>query len=227
MNIRLSALSCVTYLMFALVGVSAQEFSASVVLTGASDQSKTGLGRVLVADGKVHLELPDFRDGYFLVDPATVTAYYVSTTRRVFMEARQSSRVAQVLVPVDPDHPCEQWQAVAVIVGIGDPQHHWRCDRAGEELVGTRRAIRYQAVASDERQYDVWIDPEIRFPIKIRAEVDAMVEITNIEQGPQPSAAFQVPPGFGKFDPQGLIDRIKQSDVWVETPRPQENATAR
>jgi hypothetical protein len=213
--------------MFALVDVSAQEFAASVVLTGASDQAKTGLGQVLVAEGKVHLELPDFRDGYFLVDPAATTAYYVSTTRRVFMEARQSSRVAQVLVPVDPDHPCEQWQAVAVIVGIGDSQHHWQCDRAGEEPIDTRPAIRYRAVAPDERQYDVWIDPEIRFPIKIRAEVDAMVEITNIEQGPQSPAAFQVPPGFGKFDPQGLIDRIKQSDVWVDTPRPQENATAR
>jgi len=28
-----------------------------------------------------------------------------------------------------------------------------------------------------------------------------------------------IPPNLKKFDPQGLIDRIKQSDVWVEPVR--------
>jgi hypothetical protein len=26
---------------------------------------------------------------------------------------------------------------------------------------------------------------------------------------------FEIPPGLRKFDPQTLIQRIKQSDVWV------------
>ena len=31
---------------------------------------------------------------------------------------------------------------------------------------------------------------------------------------------FEIPPGFRKFDPQTLIKRIKQSDVWVDAPPP-------
>jgi hypothetical protein len=227
MSIRLAALCCAAYLVFAGAGAGAQEFSATVVLTGPGDQSATEPGRILVADGKVHLELPDFRDGFFLVDPAAATAYYVSTTRRVFMEARQSSPLAHILVPVDPDDPCQQWQSIAVIVGAAGPERGWQCSRAGTESVGALETIRYQAAAPSGQRYDVWIDPGIRFPIKIRAEVGAIVDIANVEQGPQPQAAFQVPAGFGKFDPQGLIDRVKQSDVWVETPRAEENPASR
>jgi hypothetical protein len=31
---------------------------------------------------------------------------------------------------------------------------------------------------------------------------------------------FEVPSGLRKFDPEALIKRIKQSDVWVDTPPP-------
>jgi hypothetical protein len=41
----------------------------------------------------------------------------------------------------------------------------------------------------------------------------------NIHEAPQPESLFVVPAGYRKFDPQQLVDRVRQSDVWVEPPR--------
>jgi hypothetical protein len=212
-------LCCAISLIFAAVsGGAAEEFSATVVTTSPAQGTMPQAGRVLVANGKVHLELPDFPDGHFLVDPAANTAYFVRPAHRVFMEARQSSRLAQILVVVDPEDPCRQWQAVAQITGAAKPDHPWQCTRSDAEGTEMRDTIRYVAIAPDLQRYDVWIDPKAKFSIRIGTEIGASVEITNIEEGPQPQAAFEIPAGFSKFDPQGLIDRIKQSDVWVEPP---------
>jgi hypothetical protein len=42
----------------------------------------------------------------------------------------------------------------------------------------------------------------------------------NILEAPQPKSLFEIPASFRRFDPEALIKRIKQSDVWVEEPRP-------
>jgi hypothetical protein len=47
-------------------------------------------------------------------------------------------------------------------------------------------------------------------------EGNAIIDLTNISEVPQPEGLFEVPAGYQKFDPQQLIERIKQSDVWVE-----------
>jgi hypothetical protein len=218
MRIRILALLSAVLSAVVSISAAAQEFSAGVVTTKPNSEGAVAAGRVLVADGKVRLELPEFPGGFFLIDPPADIAYFVNPIRRVFMEARQSSRLASVLVALDPDAPCEQWQAIARITGLGNPNHPWRCARLGTELVDTRETIRYQAVAPDASSYDVWIDPKMRFPVRVRVEVGVVTDIKDIDEKPQPKEAFEIPAGYSKFDPQGLIDRIKQSDVWVEQP---------
>jgi hypothetical protein len=219
MNFRVRSLSCVIFLIFVFNTAAAQEFSASVVTSNEQGETPSAPGRVLAADGKVHLELPDFPDAYFLIAPTAGIAYFVKPTRRVFMEARQSSAVAPIMVVVDPDNPCQQWQAVALMTGLGSESHSWQCRRLEAGRIGARDTVHYQAVAPDARPYDVWIDRTLRFPIRVRAAVGAIVDIADIVEAPQPPAAFDIPAGFSKFDPQGLIDRIKQSDVWIEQPQ--------
>jgi hypothetical protein len=219
-NFRFAALACAALLTLAFDTAAAQEFSANVASTNEKGEPAATPGRVFVAGGKVHLELPDFPDAYFLVDPAAGVAYFVKPARRVFMEARQSSPLAQILIVVDPDKPCEQWQAVALITGLASEAHSWQCQRLEAGRLGARDTVRYQAIAPDGRSYDVWIDRTLRFPIKVRAAVGAVVDITDIVEAPPPPTAFEIPAGFSKFDPQGLIDRIKQSDVWVDQPQP-------
>jgi len=44
---------------------------------------------------------------------------------------------------------------------------------------------------------------------------DDSITADNVRDGPQPAQLFELPSDFRKFDPQTLIQRIKQSDVWV------------
>jgi hypothetical protein len=46
-----------------------------------------------------------------------------------------------------------------------------------------------------------------------------VAELKNVQEGPQAAGLFEMPPNYAKFDPQRLIERIKQSDVWVEPPQ--------
>jgi hypothetical protein len=60
------------------------------------------------------------------------------------------------------------------------------------------------------------IDPNLKFPLRIRMQDGTTITVENIHEEPQPEHLFEIPPGFRKFDPQALIKRIKQSDVWVD-----------
>ena len=45
-----------------------------------------------------------------------------------------------------------------------------------------------------------------------------MITAEHIRDEPQPAQTFEIPAGMRKFDPEALIQRIKQSDVWVAQP---------
>jgi hypothetical protein len=45
------------------------------------------------------------------------------------------------------------------------------------------------------------------------------IELDSVREASQPAGLFEIPADFRKFDPQQLIERIKQSDVWVEPPK--------
>jgi hypothetical protein len=60
------------------------------------------------------------------------------------------------------------------------------------------------------------IDPQLGFAVSIAREDGPKIDLANIQQGSPPADLFEIPANFRKFDPHQLIDRIKQSDVWVE-----------
>ena len=191
----------------------AQPFSADLVMSRQGDAAAPA-GRLFVLDGKVRLETPELADGFFLIDGAKPIAYFVRPAMRIYMDARQSSRLTGLFVPVDPDDPCRQWQAMARLAGTAD-QEDWRCERASEETVGGRRTIAYRAFSGAREQFTGWVDPVRRFPVQIKTEDGATLSMQNIRDEPVPAQSLEVPPGSRKFDPQSLIERIKQSDVWV------------
>ena len=63
-----------------------------------------------------------------------------------------------------------------------------------------------------------WLDARLRFPLKIETEEGKSFALANIREGSQPESLFAIPGDCRKFDPAQLIERIKQSDVWVEPP---------
>src|SRR6266403_962621 len=193
----------------------AQQFSADLVRATPHDEAATSAGKLRVFDDKVRIETPDFPDGFFLIDGVSRAAYFARPGQRVFMDARQSSRLTQLFVPLDLGDPCLQWQAMAELAGATEPSDRWRCERVGgEELVDGRGAVVYRARSSPGRDILGWIDPNLKFPLRIQLQDGTTITVENIREEPQPASLFEIPSGFRKFDPQALIKRIKQSDVW-------------
>jgi hypothetical protein len=172
-------------------------------------------GRLFVSASRARLELTELPDGYFIIDGAGPSATFVKPGSAIFMDARGSSRLTQWFVPVNPADPCPQWQAMARMAG--KPDHGaWRCEQDGETMIGGRRAIGYRAMAGTERQFMAWVDPALAFPVRIELSDGTTFAVAAVRERPQAPNLTQIPSGFRKFDPQALIERIKQSDVWVD-----------
>jgi hypothetical protein len=63
-----------------------------------------------------------------------------------------------------------------------------------------------------------WINPELRFPLRIEDEDGAVLELRNVRQEPQPVDKFEIPAGYRKFDPRLVLEQLKHTDIWVEPP---------
>ena len=223
-KVWLCLLALVGFLQCGRAPAQAQQFSADLVTTQGDGAAAVSAGKLRVFNDKVRIETPELADGFFLIDGTGPTAYFVRPAARVFMDARQSSRLTRIFVQVDPADPCRKWQAMAKLAGAAD-QGDWRCERAGEGTIGGHGTTAYRAVPAPGRQLIGWIDAARKFPLRIKTEDGALITAENVRDEPQPAQLFEVPPGFRKFDPQMLIQRIKQSDVWVagehDSDRPQ------
>jgi hypothetical protein len=197
------------------VAAQAQQFSADIVTR--HDDAPAPAGRLSVLDGKVRIETPEVPDGFFLVDPAKPSAYFVRPTARIYMDARQSSRLTRLFVPVDPDAPCQQWQAMARLAGVAG-QGEWRCERAGEETIDGHNTVAFRVSSGAGEGYLGWIDRERRFPLRIKTDDGTLIGLERIKDAPQPASSFELPASYRKFNPEALIEQIKQSDVWVSRP---------
>ena len=214
------ALALSAGLVLTAPSLSAAQFSADFTVSSAkgSPPGSGAAGKLNVGAGVVRVEAANFPSGRFIVDLDAGTALFVMPARRLLMDAKQSSRLTQILVPVNPKDPCPAWRAAAKIAGepVGDAERS--CQRLPSEIVAGRVAIGYRVTSVRATDY-AWIDPEISFPVKYRFSDGGEVSLSNIRQGLQPAALFAVPGDYHKFEPQGLIDRIKQSDVWVDRPK--------
>ncbi|MEH2483845.1 hypothetical protein V1282_007202 [Nitrobacteraceae bacterium AZCC 2146] len=214
----LSLLGLVSALICGCVSAQAQQFSADLVTTHISAPETATAGKLRVFNDKVRIETPDFADGFFLVNATSRAAFFARPAERIFMDARQSSRLTRMFVPVDPSDPCRQWQTMAKLAGATDPSDSWLCERIGEEMIDGRRTAIYRAISAPNRNILGWIDADLKFPLRIQTEDGVTITAENIREEPQPARLFEIPPDFRKFDPQALIKRIKQSDVWVDEP---------
>jgi hypothetical protein len=88
----------------------APDFSADIVSRDAAGALLGGGGRLYASGRKVRIETPDVPAGFFLIGGDLGAALFVGTTQRVFMDAKQSTRLTQIFVPVDPHDPCPQWR---------------------------------------------------------------------------------------------------------------------
>src|ERR1700754_811693 len=148
--------------------VQAQHFSADLVRTAIPGGAAASFGKLRVSDDKVRIETPDFPDGFFLIDGAARSAYFVRPGARVFMDARQSSRLTQLFVPLDLNDPCMQWQDMATLASGTDRRDPLRCERLREEVIDGRGVVAYRASSSAGSELLGWIDVGLKFPLRIQ-----------------------------------------------------------
>jgi hypothetical protein len=74
------------------------------------------------------------------------------------------------------------------------------------------------AVLSPRGHSTRWIDPQLRFPLRIEADDGAVFELRNVRQEPQPADEFEIPRDYKKFDPRLVLEQLKHTDIWVEPP---------
>ena len=114
---------------------SAYEFSADIVSRDADGVSVGAGARLYVAKRMVRIETPEASAGFFLINGVAGTAFFVRPAQRVFMDAKLSTRLTQIFVPVDPNDPCRQWQAAAKNAGVSSAGGDWRCARIDTVIV--------------------------------------------------------------------------------------------
>jgi hypothetical protein len=212
------ALGLIATLTLSAGVASAAEFSADLLTTGAAGRTTGGVGKLYVGKHSVRIETPGVANGYFLVDTGAGGASFVMPAQRIFMDAKQSSRLTQILVPVDPGDPCPTWQAMARLAGAIDHNAEWHCDRLPADPAGKTGILKYRATSPRGDADYAWVDPRIGFVVRFRFADGSSVALGNIRRVRQPAALFTFPADYHKFDPQQLIDRIKKSDVWVDQP---------
>lgn len=196
--------------------VQAQQFSADLVSSNASGQIVGTPGRIYVADGKARIETPDLPNSFLIVDTLAPASYLVRPAQRIFMDSKQSSRLTRLFVPLDPTNPCAQWRTMAAVAGLTDAGT-WHCQAGDRVSLEGRSTVKF-AVLSPRGHSTRWIDPQLRFPLRIELDDGAAFELRNVRREPQPADRFEIPAGYRKFDPRLVLEQLKRTDIWVEPP---------
>jgi hypothetical protein len=194
----------------------ASEFSADIVSRDAAGTAVGAVAKLYVRNHMVRIETPEASAGFLLINGDAGTAQFVRPAQQLFMEAKQSSPLTQIFVPVDTNEPCRQWRAAASNAGAASAAGEWRCERIEDEIIGGRRAVQFRVSSPASPSSRRWIDSDLEFPVKLLAPDGTTIALEHILVEAQPASRFAIPAGFRNFDPRALIERIKHSDAWVD-----------
>jgi hypothetical protein len=128
--------------------VRAQQFSADLVVSNAAGGIIGSPGKIFVADRKVRIETAEFPNSYLLVDGTVPAAYLVRQRLRVFMDAKQSSRLTRLFVSSGGTDPCPQWRSMGEVAGIEGDSSRWHCEVEEPETVGGRATTKFETTST-------------------------------------------------------------------------------
>jgi hypothetical protein len=193
-------------------------FSADIVSLDSDGSQRAATAKLHAANHKARIEMAGAADSFFISDADAGTTLVVRPAQRLYLDARQSTPLTQIFVWVDPRHPCRQWQAAAATAGVASA-HDWHCELIERAIVDQREIIEFSVVNSDRQTSYGWIDATLGFPVKWQAADGKVFVVENILLEEQPASLFSIPPDYRKLDPQALLERIKRSDVWADSPK--------
>jgi outer membrane lipoprotein-sorting protein len=184
----------------------AQDFSGDMVTT--SKQGKSHIAKVYVSNNKMRVEGDEENRrgaGAAVIDFSTNSAIIIMSEQRMYMDMPMQ-RIAQNSMAYwrpDPNDACPGWQKIAA-ASKDSKRHIASCHRLGVEQVNGRNAVKYEGTSTSGELTTVWIDPQLRFPLKVH-NTDSDYELKNIQEVAQPASLFAPPAGYRKFEmPQGM-----------------------
>ena len=202
----------------ALAQSSPQSFSADIVSRDSGGVSLGATAKLHAANHKARIELGGAADDFFLSDADAGTALFVRSAQRLYLDARQSTPLTRIFIWVDPRDPCRQWQAAAITAGVLGAGE-WHCEPVEQAILNQHQIIEYRVSMPDGQSSYGWVDSMIGFPVKWQSADGNLFVLENITPGAQPANLFSIPPDYRKLDPKALLERIKHSDVWVDSPK--------
>jgi len=140
------------------------------------------------------------RAGSILIaDPSQKVSYVVMPQQHMYMEMHSDQLIRRRNFDwkmYDRSNPCAT-----------EPDTN--CKKVGADILNGRNCDRWEfARANAGGTSTVWIDQKTGIPIKRQMAEGVVVELSNIQEGPQPDSLFEVPPGYQKMEagamPRGM-----------------------
>jgi len=193
---------CLALILMGISACAQTEFSAEMydLQKGETSQAKMYFGK-----DKIRIE-PTKKEprggGVIIINSATQTSIVLMDQQHMYMEmpqqmARQRNPYAYSFVPIgDIEGACSDWAQ----------QYHTNgasCHKVGSDTVNGRSAVKFEGKDSNGDPTAFWVDPKLRFPIKVQGK-NTNWELRSIQEGAQPASLFEVPAGYKKFDLPGM-----------------------
>jgi hypothetical protein len=170
---------------------SAQQFNADMVRLKPTGTVTT---KVSFKGDKVRMEVTSqSTKSYVLMDLAKRASIMVLPDTKTYIVSppgRISSSIPLVRVG-NPDEACVDW--------VKDVDMTGECKKVGDDELDGRKTVKYNATASNGDTGTVWIDRELKVPIKWDGEKGA-AEMKNIQLAPQADDLFKIPTDYEKID---------------------------
>jgi len=208
----------------AMAPADAQEFSANVVTTPAK-----GTNTIRVYVGKAKMRIQTLQNGQpeggVIWDAGQHTTTivmdknhsYIGGTNSPVLNAVLNGSGAPTMVrlfaPTNTGDPCSDWNNA--VLRFQDSTHkppHFTCQSAGADVVNGRPARKWAVTTTDENGTTqsgyAWIDNKLHVVSRSQDKTSEM-DLTNIQEGPQPDAVFQIPAGYHQVDESALLMQLK------------------
>jgi len=184
----------------------AQQFSADLVPLSA-EHPDLPQSKIYVSGTKIRMEQQSGK-GTVLIDSAADTAFVLMPQQKTYMDVKAMGHMSQMFRPLDPNNPCPGWEKLAQETKQDDAT--WSCKRIGNETVGGRSAVKYEATSSKGEIAHAWIDPQLKFLVKSDDSKGSGMELRDIKEGAQPDDLFAIPADYQLTDMQQMMQRMRQ-----------------
>jgi hypothetical protein len=188
-----------------------QDFSADVI---NQKPDAEGIKKIYSTKDKVRYEVqgqnPAMGPIAAIVDEAQNKWLIVLPERHMYMDSwppmMKKPLITQLWRVDDVNDACTHWKKVAEQSGTNT---NWgSCTKVGGDSLHGRSAVKYEGVSAQGSKEYYWVDTKLHCVIKTEGGTGGGIELTNIQEGSQPSNLFEVPAGYQKVDMGAMMGQM-------------------